>query len=268
MKIKIDDYLAGKKLLGDDFNQKQINEWYAEEEEAYADLGASDRNSYIYTYHELNKFNGFRFLKNQHFTRALGMGSAYGDEFIPIVDQIKHITILDPSNAFSKNEKISETPCVYVKPQRSGTLDFDSNHFDLITSFGVLHHIPNVSYILSECYRVLKPGGVMLVREPITSMGDWRFPRVGLTKRERGIAVGIFDKVIAEAKFKVVRKSLCEFSPLTNISAKMGITIFNYAFFSRFDAILCRLFSWNLKYHRKSFIDKVAPGSVFYLLSK
>ncbi len=142
-------------------------------------------------------------------------------------------------------------------------MDLDSDSFDLITSFGVLHHVPNVSYVLSECYRVLKSGGVMVVREPITSMGDWRFPRVGLTKCERRIDVGIFDKMILDAKFKIDRKSLCEFSPLMNISAKMGAFVFKHVFFARVEAILCRLFSWNLKYHRKIFIDKVVPGSVF-----
>lgn len=75
-------------------------------------MGAGDRSTYIYTYHGLNEFNGFRFLKNRYFKRALGMGSAYGDEFIPIFDRIKHISILDPSDTFSENEKIGETPCV------------------------------------------------------------------------------------------------------------------------------------------------------------
>ena len=44
-------YLSGKKLYGDDFSASQIAQWYADEAEAYADLGAANRHSYCYGYH-------------------------------------------------------------------------------------------------------------------------------------------------------------------------------------------------------------------------
>jgi len=40
-------------------------------------------------------------------------------------------------------------------------LPFPDNHFDHVYSFGVIHHSPHPEKIVSEIYRVLKPGGTI-----------------------------------------------------------------------------------------------------------
>ncbi|MEW6769045.1 MAG: methyltransferase domain-containing protein [Pseudomonadota bacterium] len=42
-------------------------------------------------------------------------------------------------------------------------LPFPDNHFDIICSMGVLHHISNPQPTVDEIYRVLKPGGRLIV---------------------------------------------------------------------------------------------------------
>lgn len=40
---------------------------------------------------------------------------------------------------------------------------FENGYFDIVYSFGVLHHIPEVDKSIAEIYRVLKPGGELII---------------------------------------------------------------------------------------------------------
>jgi SAM-dependent methyltransferase len=46
---------------------------------------------------------------------------------------------------------------------------FPESHFDVVTGFYVIEHIPNPVVFLKECYRILKPGGLLLLRYPHTT---------------------------------------------------------------------------------------------------
>jgi hypothetical protein len=76
----MEKYFTGTTLYGDDFSLSEIQEWYEDEKEGYANLGARDSSSYQYVYF-LNQHHGFGHLPRVSFPRALGFGSAYGDEF-------------------------------------------------------------------------------------------------------------------------------------------------------------------------------------------
>lgn len=261
-------YLLGEQLYGDDFTMEEIQQWYADEAEGYADLGSKVKDDYRYGYHQLNNQHAFKHLRNRRFNHALGVGSAYGEEFRPIANNISRLTILDPSEAFSEVKEILGTPCQYVKPTPSGNMPFEDNQFDLVTSLGVMHHIPNVSHVMGECYRCLANGGVMLLREPIVSMGDWRKPRRGLTKRERGIPVHIMDQIVKGVGFKVRHRAFCSFPVIPRIANALGVTAYNNTAITLADAVLSRVFSWNIRYSRTKLHEKFAPASVYYVLEK
>ncbi len=52
---------------------------------------------------------------------------------------------------------------------RAGSLDsvrFPDNHFDAVTFWHVFEHMRNPGWVLKECRRILKPGGVLLISVP------------------------------------------------------------------------------------------------------
>ena len=106
----------------------------------------------------LNYTHSFSFLPDRLFENVLSVGGNYGDELKPIRNKIRNITIMVSSIAFSKS--IIEDRINYVKSQLAGKIPFDDNTFDLITCFGTLHHIANVTTLTNEMYRCVKRGVV------------------------------------------------------------------------------------------------------------
>jgi SAM-dependent methyltransferase len=261
-------YFAGERLYGDDFTRDAIEKWFRDEEEGYASLGAGARQSYQYAYHQLNIHHGFKHIRGRRFRHALGFGGAYGDEFMPIIHQVNSITILEPSAAFSETREIGGVPCECQKPEVDGSMAFENGSFDLITCLGVMHHIPNVSKVIAECSRCLSADGVMLLREPIVSMGDWTKPRAGLTKRERGIPVGILQRMIEAHGFTTRHKALCVFPAIPKLAGMIDMVAYNNPTVTWLDAVLSGVFSWNTKYHRTNALAKLGPTSAYFILEK
>jgi SAM-dependent methyltransferase len=201
------------------------------------------------------------------FDHVLGFGAAYGHELEPILPRIRRITIVDPSAAFVR-DSIGGVPTAYVNPRPSGLLAMPSAQVDLITCFGTLHHVPNVSTVMSELARVLAPGGFMLLREPIVSLGDWRRPRYGLTRHERGIPLDILQSIVASSGLRVIREYLCDF-PLTHRLFRLWRSDpFNSRLITRVDSAFCRAFAWNTNYHPRTAVQRFRPKSVALVLGK
>jgi len=265
------EFFSGDILYGDDFNSKQIKLWHNQEKEAYANLKDNkDRTLYKYVYHAFNQFHAFSKCKNIYFKNVLGIGSAYGDEFLPIIDQIEELTIVEPSKKFLLNS-IGAIQPKYIAPEITGKINMGDNQFDLITCLGVLHHIPNVTFVLKEIIRVLQPGGILLLREPISSMGDWRKERIGLTKNERGISVQFFENLFANNNIEVISKNYCLTAPVvfSNIFGRVfKKPLVLYKWYVLFDFLISKILRFNSKYHKVSLWDKASPRAVYFVLKK
>ncbi len=268
----MDEFLKGEKLYGDDFSPEDIKKWYTDESEASEEL----RKAYN-SYDKLNRSNdyknffySFRFL-NGNFNNILSIGGAYGDELLPLVDRVDgKIFIIESSQELIDKQKGSKN-FNYCLADVSGKINFKDSSFSLVTCFSTLHHIPNVSFVIKEIYRALEPGGTALISEPIVSMGNWYDPktRKGLTKNERGIPVKIFDKVLQESGFIILKRNFCVFSPFHLFFGRiLKGQPYNNKFIVLLDYFFSKLFSFNVKYYRKNIFDKISPSSIFYVLKK
>lgn len=264
--MSVDPFLSGELLYGDDFTRAEIEAWFADEKEGYASLGAEEHSSAdTYGYHGLNIRHGFRHLPDGRLGDALGLGSAYGREFLPVIDRLDRLTILEPSFAL-RSDNVGGVPVQYVDPDPSGSMPFEDATFDLVLSLGTLHHIPNVTHVISEIGRVTAPGGWALAREPVTSMGDWRVPRRGLTSRERGIPLHIFHRAFAASRLTVIRETPCMF-PTTGRLAPYGLG-FQHTPGVLLDHALSVATAWNDRYHSTRWWHKIHPVARFFILRK
>lgn len=269
---RMDRALKGEALYGNDFSAEEIQQWFESEREGYFNLyGKSDAEqpvtASIYEYESLAQLHGWRWMNGRQFKHALGVGSAAGAELLPILKCADEVTVLEPSDGFASTE-IAGKPVRYVKPDASGRMPFQDEAFDLAICFSVLHHIPNVSVIIQELFRVLQHGGYVMLREPTHSMGDWRFPRRGLTKHERGIPIEIFRDIVRSAGFEVVKETRCNFSLTSRLAPLLKRPVWTYDRVVQMDAWLCSLGIWPNAYHATRLWHRFRPTGVAYVLRK
>jgi SAM-dependent methyltransferase len=271
--LEIEQALRGELLYGDNFSTEQIAQWFEDEKDGYFNLyygaeTAGGPDSAEYEYAQLAEQHCYKWLPKREFANALGVGSAHGAELKPILQRSMSVTVLEPSDGFASTT-IDGKSVTYVKPQASGLMPFKSQSFDIVVCFSVLHHIPNVSTVINEMFRVLKPGGYALLREPTHSMGDWRQPRRGLTKRERGIPLQIFRDIIARAGFRTEKETCCMFSLISRLSIFTGgKSVWTFDRIAKLDRLVCALPVWSRKYGAERFWHKIRPTAVSFVLVK
>jgi len=253
----------GKTLYGDNFSPEQIEAWFRDEAEAYYRL-PEVKEPGLYAYHARNWRHGFRHLASLDFEHVLCLGGAFGDEIQPVVARSKRVTILESAGEF-RNPKFE-----YVKPAPTGQMPFADDTFDLVTCFGVLHHIPNVSAVMREMSRCTKPGGWQLICEPTHSMGNWDQPRHMLTPHERGIPPAIIRRIVADAGLQIVRERRCMFSLMSRLELLLPKRqfAFNKKWITTFDDYISNLPIWSESYHATNLVQKLRPSALFLVLRK
>lgn len=255
-------YFSGDKLYGEDLDEAQREQWFKDEQEGYAELVATYGQTYEYKYHAQNIEYGFRYLSQPEFRRVLGIGSACGYEFEPVLERCGEVTILDPS------EGLTNPRFHYVRPVTSGIMPFADNSFDLVTCLNVLHHVPNVSTYLNEIGRVLDSGGTALISEPIISMGDWRNPRPGATRNERGIPLRLFRSMLKESGLATDREHLLHFPLTSRLRYIFKTAPYNTKWVVKLDRLICSFPFWSSTYHARWWWQKLRATCVFFIVRK
>lgn len=258
-------------LIGNDYNLEEIKNWY-DEEEKYHNQFTSGRNSaddYWIIYEVFNrKYAIDKFTKLTSESNVLSFGCAEGSDTAKLLkDYNFNLYGIEASDELIKAFENYFPKAKVRKAEIDGTINYPDNFFDYIFCFGVLHHIPNVSKILSEFKRVLKPGGVMILREPVCWMYSGENRPKDLSPNERGIPVSFFKNEFEKLDFDVIEIQKSFYKPLMSLLRRVNILsqFPNAVYF--LDRIMCKLPSTD-SYYVKNFIDRFSPSSAYYIVKK
>jgi len=115
------------------------------------------------TINRADRLLGFVEIKPNHKFLEVGCGSGGVSRHIAE----KHLlnvtgTDLDPELVQLARENINNSLDIQFLEADSTNLPFEDDHFDIVLSFGVMHHIPNWLGALDEIKRILKAKGYLV----------------------------------------------------------------------------------------------------------
>ena len=106
----------------------------------------------------------------------IGTGSGYGIEVIAS-NTDKFVTIDKFESDVASNKELSgDNDVEFVQMNVPPLKGIDDNSFDYVITFQVIEHIKNDNEFVKEIYRVLKPGGKLIVSTPNIKMSITRNP--------------------------------------------------------------------------------------------
>lgn len=213
-------FYSGRELFGESLSDDDVAAWLIDESHGFGDLDHADSGSgAAYPYHSENQL----FFWRQYPLIGLdvvGIGSAHGAEFLPVVERLNTLRIVEPDVRYH-GSNVLPANAQYSVPGFPGLkTDLGSESADAIVCFGVLHHLPRVSDSIAEFARLLRPRGLLLLKEPTVSMGDWNAERAGLTTHERGIPIGLLRQMLRKADFEIVKETPYSFARSVAIVAR------------------------------------------------
>lgn len=274
----------GCALAGDDYDQEKLKRWYAVEAETEYDvinnnsaplIGEEKGNDVWHQYARMvNENLGFSkmvFDKNASIS-LLVLGPASGEEIEKFVDEHKEINLnfIEASQSYQSILRKKYPESNIFAPSISGDIELEDGTQNVVIAFSVLHHIANVSFVLSEIFRVMAKNGFLLIREPCSSMGDWRYHRKLPSLNERGISYSWMMKKAKEVGFVTMCKPVpilyAPFHTFLNRTHLGDFLPLNwYYFIDRTVSYAARICDY---YWRDVFYKKFGPSSYFYVFLK
>jgi len=98
--------------------------------------------------------------------KLLEIGCSMGTDLLQLAKRGLNVTGIDLTeagiNLARQRFELYGIPAE-LKVDDAENLSFPNNSFDVVYSFGVLHHTPDTQKSIDEVYRVLKPGGLAVI---------------------------------------------------------------------------------------------------------
>jgi SAM-dependent methyltransferase len=265
----------GRVLVGDDFDLDKLTQWFAQEKEAFysANAGSSEVDPWYAYMRYVNDTLAFSKIdyaqKEPKSLLVIGPGSGIEVDAFARKHPDWVLSFLEASKNFQAELTRRFPKAHVVDPTLAGDIPLGNESQSIVCAFSVLHHIPNVTKVIQEVYRVTKHGGLFFVREPCSSIGDWRYPR-SATPNERGISRGYLISAALGAGFLAERKPVpILFEPINKILRKtIGFSFVPFVLLYYVDRLISLLLSFNDRYWRDTLYKKFGPSSYFYIFQK
>lgn len=98
-------------------------------------------------------------------------GGHTGLAFTPLVKQVIAVDLTEAMLNAARAHAESKGASIRYAVGDSEILPFAAGAFDLVTCRIAPHHFPNIEAFMSECYRVLRAGGVLLIQDHLLPDG-------------------------------------------------------------------------------------------------
>jgi ubiquinone/menaquinone biosynthesis C-methylase UbiE len=139
------------------------NEYYTTQDRASAAyFDEIERRRYQWHYHLTDLFTQLKGSTG----RLLEIGSGIGVDSIQLARAGFDVTAVDLTDeAIGVAREFAKARGVHVdfRVGNAEALEFPDATFDVVYSFGVLHHTPDIEQAIGEVHRVLRPGGRALI---------------------------------------------------------------------------------------------------------
>lgn len=122
--------------------------------------------AFVQEKHEVKVLRDMASVRTIENALEIGCGNGHGTKLIKKHFKPAYINAVDLDEKMIRIAKRkNKDASIRFDVMDAARLDFADNTFDAVFDFGIIHHIPNWADCISEMYRVLKPGGELVLEE-------------------------------------------------------------------------------------------------------